>query len=250
MVKNVPLVAAAAFAVLAVCAVVVVPLGPGVERPGSDVVDHIAAHSGMIRLQVLLTALALLALAVVLGYARDRLDGPAGQVFIAGSAVFIAQTGIRAWLDAGLALHPSALDPAVARVVADIGAMWGPLLSVAAIMLGGPVIWAARLGRFPRWLAVIAAVVVVEQFVAMLTIIGPVGSFIAPGGPMNVFLGGLLFGVFFFALGLALALPDSRPDARPDARPDSGPDSGPDARLHPGSEPGRAAADPDRFAST
>ena len=118
MVKNVPLVAAAAFAVLSVCAVVVVPLGPGVERPGSDVVDHIAAHSGMIRLQVLLTALALLALAVVLGYARDRLDGPAGQVFIAGSAVFIAQTGVRAWLDAGLALHPSALDPAVARAVA------------------------------------------------------------------------------------------------------------------------------------
>ncbi|MCB1289588.1 MAG: hypothetical protein KDB47_18245 [Mycobacterium sp.] len=234
MVKKVPLAAAVAFAVLSVASTVVVPPGPGVERPGSDVVDHITAHAGMIRLRALLTALALLALVVILGYARDRLNGPAGQVFLTGSAVFIAQTGIRTWLDSGLALHPSALDPVVARVVADIGAMWGPLLSVAAITLGGPVIWAARRGRFPRWLSVIAAVVVVEQFVAMLTIIGPVGSFIAPGGPMNVYLGGLLFGVFLFALGLAVALRDP------------GRDSGPDSR----SEQGSAGVVPDRFAST
>ena len=60
-------------------------------------------------------------------------------------------------------------------------------------MLAGPVVWAARQGRFPRWLAVIAAVFVVEQFVELLTIIGPVGSFIAPGGPMNVYLGAVLF---------------------------------------------------------
>lgn len=50
---------------------------------------------------------------------------------------------------------------------------------------------------------------VVEQFVQLLTIIGPAGSFIAPGGPMNFFLGGVLFGMFFLAPGLALALPDA-----------------------------------------
>ena len=54
-----------------------------------------------------------------------------------------------------------------------------------------------------------AAVFVVGRFVELPTIIGPVGSFIAPGGPMNVFLGGALSGVFFFALGLALALPET-----------------------------------------
>ena len=54
----------------------------------------------------------------------------------------------------------------------------------------------------------VRAVFVVEQFVELLTIIGPIGSFIAPGGPLAVFGGGALFGVFFFALGLALALPD------------------------------------------
>ena len=61
MVKKVPLVAAVAFAVLSVASAVVVPPGPGAERSGSDVVDHITAHAGMIRLRALLTALALLA---------------------------------------------------------------------------------------------------------------------------------------------------------------------------------------------
>ena len=208
MVRRVPLAAAVAFAVLSVFAVVVVPLGPGVDRPGSEVVEYIGAHAGMIRLQALLTALALLATVVIVGYARDRLDGPAGYIFTVGAAVLIAQVGLQVWFSSGLALHPATLEPATARTLADIVAMWGPLLTVAAILLAGPVVWAGRHGRFPRWMSVVAAVFVVEQFVELLTIIGPVGSFIAPGGPMNVFGGGALFGVFFFALGLALGLPD------------------------------------------
>jgi hypothetical protein len=208
MVRRVPLAAAVAFAVLSVFAVVVVPLGPGIERPGSDVVEHITAHAGMIRLQALLTALAMMAAVVIIGYARDRLDGPVGFIFTVGAAVLIAQVGVQVWFSAGLALHPSVLEPATARTLADIASMWGPLLTVAAILMAGPAVWAARHGRLPRWLGLIAAVFVVEQFVELLTIIGPVGSFIAPGGPMTVFGGGTLFGVFFFALGLALALPD------------------------------------------
>lgn len=208
MFSRVPLVAAVTFAVLSVLAVVVVPLGPGIGAAGSDVVDHVGAHAGMIRLQALLTALALVALAVIAGHARTRLEGAAGHIFTVGAAVLIAQVGIQAWFKAGLALHPGALDPDTARTVADIVSMWSPLLTVAAILLAGPVVWAARQGRFPRWLAVIAAVFVVEQVVETLTIIGPVGSFIAPGGPMNVFLGGALFGAFLFALGLASALPE------------------------------------------
>ena len=199
--------AAVAFAVLSVFAVVVVPLGPGVDRPGSEVVDHLTAHAGTIRLQALLTALAMLAAVMVVGFARDRLDGPAGYIFTIGAAVAIAQTGIQMWFSAGLALHPRSLDPTIARTLADISSMWGPLLTVAAILVAAPVVWAARRGRFPRWMALIAAVFLVEQAVQLLTIIGPVGSFIAPGGPMAVFGGGALFGVFVFALGLAVGLP-------------------------------------------
>ena len=206
--RRVPLTAAVAFAVLSVFAVVVVPLGPGVDRPGSEVVAHVSAYAGQIRLQALLAALALLAAVVVIGFVRERLDGPAGYVFTVGAAVLIAQVGIQMWLNAGMALHAGSLEPATARTLADIAAMWGPLLTIAAIMLAGPVVWAARQGRFPRWMALIAAVFLVEQVVALLTIIGPVGSFIAPGGPLTIFGGGVLFGVFFFALGLAVGLPD------------------------------------------
>jgi len=114
MLRRVPLVAALAFAVLSVLAVVAVPRPPGVERPGADIVDHFGAHAGMIRLQALLIALAMLALVVVIGYARDRLDGPAGYVFTVGAAVLIAQIGISAWFSAGLAMHAEALEPATA----------------------------------------------------------------------------------------------------------------------------------------
>lgn len=200
--------AAVAFAVLSVFAVVVVPLGPGTDRPGSEIVDHITAHAGMIRLQVLLSAAALLAAAVVFGHARQRLDGPAGHLFTIGAAVLIAQVGVQMWFSAGLALHPGLLEPGLARVLSDVASMFGPLLTVAAILLAGPVVWAGRLGRFPRWMALIAAVFVVEQCVELLTIIGPVGSFIAPGGPMTLFGGGVLFGVFVFGLGMSLGLPD------------------------------------------
>ncbi|MCW1960402.1 MAG: hypothetical protein KIH64_018015 [Mycobacterium sp.] len=207
MVRRVPLAAAIAFAVLSVLALVVVPLGPGIERSGAEVVDHVSAHADMIRLRALLTAAALLALVVVIGYVRERLDGPAGYVFTVGAATLVAQVGVELWLTSGMALHASSLDPPTARVLADIASMWGPLLTIAALMLAGPIIWAGRNGRLPHWLAVIAAVFAVEQLVQLLTIIGPPGSFIAPGGPMAVYLGGGLFLVFLFALGVGASQP-------------------------------------------
>ncbi|WP_243841507.1 hypothetical protein [Mycobacterium sp. DL592] len=214
--NRLPLTAGVAFAVLSVAALLVAPPGPGVDRPGSAVVDHLTSHASAIRWQALLTALSLLAMVVVVGFARQRLDGPAGHIFIIGAAVFVGQVGIEVWFTAGLTLHPGGLEPATARAVMDVAAMWGPLLTIADLMLAGPIVWGARQGRFPQWLAVIAAVFAVEQFVELVTIIGPVGSFIAPGGPMNLILGGALFVVFVVALGVAVAMPE--PTTLPPAR--------------------------------
>ena len=205
--RRMPLIAAVAFAVLSVLAVIVVPLGPGIDQPGSEVVDHLSAYGGAVRVRALLGALALLALVVVVGYARERLEGAAGHIFVVGAALLAAQVVVHLGLTAGLALHASSLDPPTARTVADVAAMWGPLLTVAGLLLAGPVIWAARESRFPRWLGTVAAVFAVEQLVGMLTIIGPAGSFIAPAGPMSDFLGGGLFLGFLCALGFATALP-------------------------------------------
>ena len=69
-------------------------------------------------------------------------------------------------------------------------------------------------GRFPRWVGILAAVFAVEQLIETITIIGPPGSFISPGGPMNSYLGAPLFILFFLALGAALSAEQQR-DKRP-----------------------------------
>ena len=75
----------------------------------------------------------------------------------------------------------------------------------ADIMVAVPILLAANDGRFPQWLGLLAAVFAVEQLIETITIIGPPGSFISPGGAMNFYLGGPLFIVFFLALGIALS---------------------------------------------
>ena len=88
----------------------------------------------------------------------------------------------------------------------DIAVMWGPILTVADIMVAVPILLAANDDRFPRWLGIVAAVFAVEQQIELITIIGPPASFISPGGTMNFYLGGPLFIIFFLALGVALSL--------------------------------------------
>jgi hypothetical protein len=204
--RRIPMIAGIAFAVLFAAALLIVPTMPGIDKPGYDIVSHVNEHSGALRMQVLLVTFGCLALVVVLGFARDRLSGPAGYVFTIGSAILLVETSIAMWINAGLALHPDQLGSATARTIADIAAMWGPILTVADIMVAVPILLAANAGHLPRWLGILAAVFAVQQLIETITIIGPPGSFISPGGSMNVYVGGPLFVAFFLALGMALAL--------------------------------------------
>jgi hypothetical protein len=200
------MIAGIAFAVLYAAALLMVPTLPGIDKPGYDIVSHVNEHSGAMRMQVLLVTFGSLALVVVLGCARDKLTGPAGYVFTIGSAVVLVEVGIAMWFTGGLALHPDQLGSATARTVTDIVTMGGPILTAADIMVAVPILLAANAGEFPRWLAIIAAIFAVEQLIETVTIIGPPGSFISPGGAMNFYLGGPLFILFFLALGVALSL--------------------------------------------
>jgi hypothetical protein len=204
--RRIPMIAGIAFAVLFAAALLMVPTLPGIDKPGYDIVSHVNEHSDAMRVQVLLVTFGCLALVVVLGFARDRLSGPAGFVFTIGSAVVLVETSIAMWINGGLALHPDQLGSATARTIADIAAMWGPILTVADIMVAAPILLAANAGQLPRWLGIVAAVFAVQQLIDTITIIGPPGSFISPGGPMNFYVGGPLFVVFFLALGIALSL--------------------------------------------
>jgi hypothetical protein len=204
MTHRIPLVASIVFVVLFGIALVMVPTLPGPDQPGSAVVSHLAAHGELMRIQALLLTLGTLALVVVLGYARGRLDGPAGYVFTIGGAMVLAECSIELWFTAGLALHAHTIHPDVARAVADVASLFGPVLNAADVMVSVPIVLAAKAARFPRWLGIIAAIFAAEQFVELVTIIGPFGTFISPGGPMNLYLGGALFLVFFLMLGVAL----------------------------------------------
>jgi hypothetical protein len=80
--------------------------------------------------------------------------------------------------------------------------MFGPILTIADVIVAVPIALAAKAGRFPRWLGVLASVFAAEQFVETVTVVGGSGLFISPGGTMNMLLGGALFIVFFGALGV------------------------------------------------
>lgn len=201
MARRLPQVAGVVFAVLFAAALVTVPPLPGIDKSGEAIVAHVVAHGSAIRLQALLVALGSLALVIVLGHARTRFDGAAGHVLTIGSAVIITEVAVEFWFSSGLALHARSVDPATARILADVAVMWGPLLTVADVMVAVPVALASVRQRFPRWVGALAVVFALEQLVETVTIVGGPG-FIEPGGAMNLYVGGPFFVVFFLALGL------------------------------------------------
>lgn len=203
------MIAGLAFAVLYATAVLVIPTVSGVD-------DDAAA-----RVQALLLAFSTLGLVVVLTFARDRLTGPAGHLFTIGSAVLVAQLCVAIWFTGGPALRPGQLATSSARVIGDVGSLWLPAATIANIMVAVPILLAANEGRLPRWLGTAAAIFTVEQLLETITIIGPPGSFISPGGPMNHYLGGTLTVVFYLGLGIALSRPEAAAD-RPAPRGDAG----------------------------
>lgn len=192
------MIAGVAFAVLYATAVLLLP-----AVPGSD--------SGIARVQALLLASSVLALVVVLAFARDRLTGPPAHLFTIGSSLLAAQLCVSVWFTAGPALRPGQVTVGTARALDDLAAMWLPVATVANILVAVPILLTANEDRLPRWLGTAAAAFTVEQLIETITIIGPPGSFISPGGPMNHYLGGTLTAAFFLALGIALVPPENPP---------------------------------------
>ena len=189
------MIAGIAFAVLYATVVLALPALPGPDP-------------GIIRVQALLLAFSALALAVVLVFARDRLSGPPAHLFTVGSALAVTQLCVAVWFTAGPALRPGQVTVGTALAIDDIGALWLPVATIAHILVAVPILLTANEDGLPRWLGTAAAVFTVEQLIETITIIGPPGSFISPGGPMNHYLGGTLTAAFVIALGVALTLPE------------------------------------------
>ena len=213
-----PLFAAIAYVAVLFAGLFVIPAAPEVSASGVRLVRYFQDHANGVRTVTWLSAWSMVPLVLLVASLRSRLAGIGRDVMLLGAAGLVTSTIVWSWINAGLALHPDTLDPHVARTAADIGAYFGPVLTVSIILLIvaiGIAAWRGESG-LPRWLAWFTLVFAVEQSIESITVFGKRG-FIAPGGPMNFTLGAGLFLVWVISAGVAASgvpLPVAEPEQR------------------------------------
>jgi hypothetical protein len=208
-----PFLAAIVYVVATVASLAALPKAPGVNASGETIVRYYRHHADGLRTATWLLTWALVPFVILMAHARSFLTGLCRDVMLIGVAMFVTTGMVFTWFNAGLALHAATLDPNVTRTLVDISRYFGPILTVADVLLAGAIGVAAWRGDggLPRWLAYFSAVFALEQAIETITIFGKSG-FIAPGGDMNFQLGaGLLF-VWVIALGVATS--QGRADTR------------------------------------
>ncbi len=166
---------------------------PTIDSSGQEIVEWFSDNGARARIYAWTAAFISLGLAIFGGQVSALLPKPHRYIFLAGVLGFAITAQVQAWFWAGLALHPQGLDPAAARTIFNIPAYWGPLVN------GSTAAMAAAVGALgfcvspiiPRWLTWLSAVFFLEQAIETITVFGQTG-FIAPGGTMNVYLGGAI----------------------------------------------------------
>ncbi|MEM7192562.1 MAG: hypothetical protein AAF405_06770 [Pseudomonadota bacterium] len=180
---------------------------PTVESSGQEIIAWFSQNGVCARTYAWMSALVSFGLTVFGGLVANALPRPHRYIFLGGALGFAITAQVQAWIWAALALHPHALDPGTARILFNIVLFWGPVVNASMVAMAAPV---AALGfgkgpTAPRWLTWIAVIFGAEQAIETITIFGQKG-FIAPGGPMNVYLGGML-GFIFIGCLVAWAMP-------------------------------------------
>ncbi|MEM1129455.1 MAG: hypothetical protein AAGH83_02935 [Pseudomonadota bacterium] len=180
---------------------------PTIGSSGEDIVDWFSANGSKARLYAWCSTCVSAGLAVFAGLVSGVLPRPHRYIFLAGVLGFALTAQVQAWFWAGLAFHPDGLAPATARTLFDIATFWGPVVNASTVTMSLPfaALGLARDALIPRWLTALTLVFLVEQAIETVTIFGQTG-FIAPGGAMNVYLGGILGflwtgGVVHWAMG-------------------------------------------------
>jgi hypothetical protein len=166
---------------------------PTIDSSGQEIVQWFSDNGTGARIYAWTAAFISLGLAVFGGQVSALLPKPHRYIFLAGVMGCAITAQIQAWFWAGLAYHPQDLDPAAARTIFDIAAYWGPLVNGSTTTMAAAI---AALGFgvspiVPRWLMSLSAIFFLEQAIETVTVFGRTG-FIAPGGTMNVHLGGAL----------------------------------------------------------
>lgn len=166
---------------------------PTIESDGQDIVQWFTDNAANARIYAWTAPFAALALTVWGGTLTGLLPKPHRYVFFGGVMAWVITGMVQAWFWAGLALRPEGLDPSVAKTLFDIPQYWGPIINGATMAFSAALIPLAfgRSRSIPAWLGWLSILLFVEQAAETITVFGTSG-FIAPGGAMNLYLGGLI----------------------------------------------------------
>ncbi len=166
---------------------------PTIESSGQEIVDWFTDNAARAQVYAWTATFAALALTVFGGMVTALLPKPNRYIFFGGILGWVITGMVQAWFWAGLALHPQELDPAVARTLFDIPQYWGPIVNGSTMTMAAAFAPLAFGGSrlVPRWLGWLSVLFFVEQAIETVTVFGESG-FIAPGGAMNLYLGGLI----------------------------------------------------------
>ncbi|CAN5520979.1 hypothetical protein BH10ACT2_BH10ACT2_06050 [soil metagenome] len=191
------------FVVLFAAATAVLGTPPGINDSGADIVKWMTAHHDAVRWSVWLATLSVPIFVIYAVLMREVLGGVVGRVFLFGASAVAVLTVAQSWITAAVARRPTEIDPATARTLLDVAAYWGPTLTGFTILtLGAIAVGAVHGGALPRWVGYVAAIVLVEQLVETITIVGTSG-FWGAGGPMNTILGAGLTVMAWLVAGIA-----------------------------------------------
>ncbi|MGI9400994.1 MAG: hypothetical protein ACR2O0_07055 [Rhizobiaceae bacterium] len=166
---------------------------PTIESSGQEIVQWFSDNGTNARIYAWTSTSFSLGLAIFAGQISAVLPKPNRYIFFGGVLGFALTAQVQAWIWAGLAFHPQDLDPAAARTIFDIANFWGPMVngSTTAMAVAVAALGFGTSPIIPKWLTWLSVIFFLEQAVETITVFGKNG-FIAPGGTMNVYLGGVI----------------------------------------------------------
>ena len=180
---------------------------PTIESSGQAIIDWLTKNGFNARVYAWTAAFFSLGFSIFGGQVSSVMPKPHRYIFLAGAIGAAITAQVQGWFWAGLAFHPEGLEPATARTLFNIPAYWGPLVngSTTAMALAIATMGFGTSPMIPPWLTWLSVIFFAEQAIETVTVFGHTG-FIAPGGTMNVYLGGII-GLFWIVGVVRWAMP-------------------------------------------